>query len=45
MEGLVLLDEAVCRFGISDNRHAETLERLISAIVREFDHVREYEEE
>lgn len=36
-EGLVLLDEAVGRFMHSDNPEATCLERVVSALVREFD--------
>jgi hypothetical protein len=36
-EGMILLDEAVGRFMHSDKPGATCLERVISAIVREFD--------
>lgn len=45
LKGVVLLDEAVCKFGLSNNPHAETLHRLIAAIVREFDEQHSEEEE
>jgi hypothetical protein len=36
-KGIILLDEAVYRFGLSDDEHGDTLHRIIAAIVREFD--------